>query len=108
MRKLVAAAGLAGTVILAGGGWYAPANAAAVKPSVNWTQRSYAAFTTWEAHPTRANLDVLVADSFRLPAKYDAADIAQLYADVMGGAKATYISDDKQYVTEDLDNCTGC
>ena len=64
--------------------------------------KTYAAFTAWEAHPTRANMDTLVTDSFRLPAKYDAADIAQLYADVMGGAKATTISDDEGYIYQDL------
>ena len=103
--RIAAASGIAAVTVAAGVLAAAPANA---QTQVNWTQRAYSAFTTWEAHPTRANLDALVADSFHLPAKYDAADIAQLYADVMGGAKATYVSDDKQYVAEDLDNCSGC
>jgi hypothetical protein len=106
VRKITLA--LSGLVLAVTGGTAHSASAQTVKPAVNWTQRAYSAFTTWEAHPTRANLDVLVGDSFHLPAKYDAADIAQLYADVMGGAKATYISDDKQYVTEDFTNCSGC
>ena len=90
-------------------GTVAPAQAATVRPhAASWTQRAYVAFTTWEKHPGRANLDALVADSFHLPAKYAGEDIAQLYSDVMTGAKATYLSDDKQYVAEDLDNCSGC
>ena len=65
-------------------------------------QKAYAAFTTWEQHRTRVNLDKLVTASFNLPARYDAADIGQLYADVMGGAKKADIARDVAYVDQDL------
>ena len=65
-------------------------------------QKAYAAFTTWEQHRTRGNLDKLVTASFALPAKYDAADIVQLAADVMGGAKKADITRDVAYVDQDL------
>ena len=65
-------------------------------------QKAYAAFTTWERHPARGNLDKLVQASFALPARYDAADIGQLYADVLGGAPRADIARDVAYVDQDL------
>ena len=65
-------------------------------------QKAYAAFQAWGQHRTRVNLDKLMTASFSLPARYDAADIGQLYADVMGGAKKADIARDVAYVDQDL------
>ena len=83
-------------------GQYANAAVRTASPS----QRACQAFTTWERHPTRHNLEVLVTGSFTVPGKYLGADIAQLYADIEAGS-AKYVSDDKQYVYEDCHNGSG-
>ena len=78
-------------------------------PSVNWTDTTLHALVSFEAHPTPFRLDRLVADGFHLAAKPDQADIGQLYADFNGeGSHSKYLSDDEQYVYEDLTNCSGC
>jgi hypothetical protein len=64
--------------------------------------KAYTAFLTWQRKPTRQHLDELITDSYALPAKYDAADITQLAADVLGGAKAKYVAQDEAYVAQDL------
>jgi hypothetical protein len=76
--------------------------AAYAAPAGNVYARAYKAFTTWTSHRTRRNLDVLVTDSYALPAQYDAADITQLAADVLGGAPRTDIARDVAYVGQDL------
>jgi hypothetical protein len=103
MRKLVAAAGLGVTVILAGGGWYTSASAAAVKPAVNWTQRTCTAFAAYQAHPSSAAFRVLVTDSAYLPKSYLKADVLQWAADSASPSPkaAVYAAKDPVYVGED-------
>jgi hypothetical protein len=89
-------------------GTVAPAQAAAVRPhAVSWQAEAYNALIRFEHGGGTGALDRLVTYGFHLPAKYDQADIAQLYSDVEHG-KTKYISDDLQYVYEDLTNCSGC
>ena len=78
------------------------------KVTVTPVQRTCAAFTAWERHETRANLDALVVDSFHVAPKYLGADVGQLYADVEGGGTGSkYVTDDKQYVYEDCNDDSG-
>lgn len=85
-----------------------PALEAAGQLRPTWTTRTCTAFTTWERHETRANLDALVVDSFHVAPKYLGADVGQLYADVEGGGTGSkYVTDDKQYVYEDCNDDSG-
>ena len=103
MRKLIAVAGLAVMAILAGGGGYATANAATVRPAVNWTQRTCSAFAAYQAHPSTAGFRVLVTDSTYLPKSYLKADVLQWAADVSSPSpKAVkYAAKDPGYVSQD-------
>ena|SRR5579859_5837097 len=81
-------------------------NANAATRPASPSQRACAAFAAWNHNQTRHNLEVLVTDSFTVPAKYLGSDIARLYADVEAGS-AKYVSDDAQYLYEDCHNGSG-
>jgi hypothetical protein len=68
--------------------------------AVNWHQRTCSAVQAYAAHPTRARLETLVVDSFRVAPKYLGADIGQLYADVEGGG-TKYVVTDERYIASD-------
>ena len=78
---------------------------AVLAASVELTPQAQACadFATWERNPSRANLERLVHDSFRVPGFGSAglaSDIGQLYADVAGGG-TKYIASDEKYISED-------
>ena len=100
MRKAIAVASLAATAILAGGG-------VAGAQSVTRTPAQVAAsdFAAWQQHETTPDMMRLVHDAYRLPGyghAGTASDILQLAADVAGGAKAKYISEDIEYLRDDF------
>ena len=63
--------------------------------------RTCAAVTLWSGHRTSPYLYELMADSFRVPWKYLAGDVDQLYNDVRRGASAHHVSQDIAYLRED-------
>ena len=85
-RRFVKVAALAAPMTLAGlmivGATPMAAQASTHKP-VNWTVRTCSALTAYEGHPSRANLDRLVTDSFHVPAKYLGQDVASLDSAVL-------------------------
>jgi len=77
----------------------------ASQASVSPVSRAYAAWQTYERHDTKVNLEHLVSDSYTLAGYGNpglVSDIAQLWADVAGGAPATYIRKDRAYIEQDF------
>ena len=98
MRSTITAAVLA--VITAAGILAASLPASA---SVNWRQRTCAAATAYQAHPSAAGLATLVTDSMHLGRSYLKADVGQLYADASSPSSkaAKYAAKDEQYLASD-------
>lgn len=71
--------------------------------AVNWRQRTCAAATAYQAHPTAGSLATLVTDSTHLGKSYLKADAGQLYADASSPSPkaAKYAAKDTAYVRED-------
>ena len=92
---------LAGLVIV--GATPMAAQASTHKP-VNWTARTCSAFAAYEGHPSRANLDRLVTDSFHVPARYLGQDIASLYDAMLNHGDRDLAG---QYVYEDCHDGSG-
>ena len=99
----IAAATVAGSFSIAftAGTLTMPAAQASVT-APDWTQRTCSAFADWQAHPGKAALVKVVADSFRLADGKPglASDIGQLWADYAGGGRK-YIPGDIEYVRDD-------
>ncbi len=84
-------------------GTVAPAQASVLNPhAVSWQAEAHSALLRFEHGGGTVALDRLVTDGFHLPARYGQADIDQLAADVLGGAKAKYITEDEACVDQDL------
>ena len=71
-------------------------------------QRVCSAFAAWETHPTTANIDVMMADTFggswTGESKYIVSDAASLYGDVRSNSAAKYVTSDVKYMASD---CAG-
>ena len=107
MRKIIAAAVLAVVALFASG--TVPAHAATVNgqpAAMSWSERTCHAFSAWERHPSMARLEVVAADSFRVPWRYLGADVWGLVSDVRSGS-VKYVSDDETYIYEDCNNGYG-
>jgi hypothetical protein len=76
---------------------------ASAQPAVNWHQRTCAAFSAYQAHPSAARLTALVIDSTHLGRSYLRADVGQLYADASSPSPkaAKYLDTSEQYVSQD-------
>ena len=77
-----------------------PASAAVTAAPVNWQAEAYSALIRFEHGGGQTALDHLVTFGFHLP-RQTRADIDQLAADA-NGAGTFPVSDDEQYVTQDL------
>jgi hypothetical protein len=112
MKRTLIAGMAAGTILAgttAGVAAASPAEPKAALSSahhpVNWTQRTCAAFSTYEHHKSTANLITMLIDSTHVPFKYLGQDVAQLYIDTRTGTK--YADDDRQYAFSDCHNGYG-
>ncbi len=72
----------------------------AAAASVSWAAKTCAAEQAYVQHPSSANLDVMMTDSFRAPWKYVGQDAAGLYSDVRGGS-VKYVAKDEAYFASD-------
>ena len=79
------------------------ANASAAPASATPTQKTCAAFSTWDGKRTAAHFNTMVINSLAAPAHYLGSDVLELAADVRDGAKAKYINEDIKYVKEDCE-----
>lgn len=94
------AAGIAALIIL-------PGNANANTLAASQGQKTCAAFAAWEKHPSAANIDAMLADTFTMTwsgdSKYVGGDAASLYGDWRSGAAGKYVNDDVKYMREDCE-----